>query len=313
MAATYYFIKLYYDLLDDYKVGSLPEPLKWRFIQCLLVAGEHRKGGVLPRLEEMAYRLRPMSPDALNNDLEQLAAAGLVELKKDKTGKERWFVTNFSKRQESKSNAERQRAWRARQAKEETQPKRLRNEPVTSRYLDIDIDNIHTYTHTTPPPYDGHTENNNQPIDELKNALAATVKQILGPGVNEQLFDDAAYTLFGYDVTPQQVRDFGTWWEANGYYSGKPAIKSLLTDIRNSVNGVSAKPKQKPIKNDKQEKKAILLKQVGKSWKDAEPVLVEAGLIDTVKKMGRWEDLGRMQPTDITIKFFTAYGVTHGR
>lgn len=154
MAATYYWIKLYYDLLDDYKVGNLPDSLKWRFIQCLLVAGETRAGGFLPRLEEMAYRLRPMNPESLGADLTRLAQAGLAELKTDGDGDERWFVTNFEKRQKAKSNAERQKSWRARRSDNEevTTPLQDNNEPVTSRYLDSDIDSDIDESKTPLPP-----------------------------------------------------------------------------------------------------------------------------------------------------------------
>jgi len=142
MSKTYYWIKLYYDLLDDWKVGTLPDSLKWRFIQCLLVAGESREGGFLPRLEEFAYRIR-VERQALNDDMSRLAKNELVELRQDGQGRERWYVTKFEERQSSISNAERQRAWRARQAESDegvTTEKRENNEGVTTRYVDIDTD-----------------------------------------------------------------------------------------------------------------------------------------------------------------------------
>ena len=45
--SNYYWLKLHYDMLDDWKVGTLPDSLKWRFIQCLLIAGELDEGGLV--------------------------------------------------------------------------------------------------------------------------------------------------------------------------------------------------------------------------------------------------------------------------
>jgi hypothetical protein len=143
---NYYWLKLHYDLLDDWKVGTLPDSLKWRFIQCLLVAGETRQDGYLPPLNQFAFRIRPMTPEALRKDLSHLADAELVELKVDETGQERWFVSNFKKRQAKKTAAERKRAQRERARDDSiTNKSQTSHEPVTTRdtdkiRLDTDID-----------------------------------------------------------------------------------------------------------------------------------------------------------------------------
>jgi hypothetical protein len=42
-------IKLYTDMLDDTKLHKLPETLKWRFVQLLLLAGAVRRRGLPDR------------------------------------------------------------------------------------------------------------------------------------------------------------------------------------------------------------------------------------------------------------------------
>lgn len=247
MANTYYWIKLYYDLLDDHKVGNLPDSLKWRFIQCLLVAGETREDGFLPPVDVMAFRIRPITPEALNDDLSRLARPGLVELKQHPDGDERWFVSKFSERQQSISNAERQRAWRARKAEEKqeniTPPLQDNNDTVTTRYLDkirkdkdIDINKKKPKTTHTP-------EYLPEPVHEFANALALVCKT---PYVNshEAEYHEAAYYLHGLDATKEQISGFSDWWKDNGYYQGKPALSSLLDEWSNYKNGTGANQKQ---------------------------------------------------------------------
>lgn len=141
--SNYYWLKLHFDLLDDWKVGMLPDSLKWRFIQCLLVAGEAGEDGWLPPLPQFAFRIRPMTPESLQADLARLAASELLELRVDDDGNERWFVTNYQKRQDRKTGAERVRAYRERQREQgvnvtekATAESRKRNAVVTARYTD---------------------------------------------------------------------------------------------------------------------------------------------------------------------------------
>ncbi len=51
-------------------------------------------------------------------------------------------------------------------------------------------------------------------------------------------FHQGAVILIENDVSIPQVTAFGPWWEENGYYNGKPTVKSLMDEIKNSVNGV---------------------------------------------------------------------------
>ncbi len=72
--ASKYWIKLYHEVLDDPKIGRLRVALKWRFIECLLVAGDD---GILPQIDDMAWRVRA-DVEELETDLNELSDAGLL-------------------------------------------------------------------------------------------------------------------------------------------------------------------------------------------------------------------------------------------
>jgi len=157
---NYYFLKLHYDILDDWKVGTLPDSLKWRFIQCLCVAGEVFEGGLLPELNHFAYRIR-QEPNALNSDMARLAANGLVELVSLEDGTERWFVTNYGKRQAKIPQDQKQRDYRTRKRQkgmeesgpDVTPPLPERYDSVTIRNTDkIRIDKDIDKSKKKPPP-----------------------------------------------------------------------------------------------------------------------------------------------------------------
>ena len=130
--ATNYWIKLYHEILDDTKIGMLRVALKWRFVECLLAAGEYAKGGELPITAKLAWRLR-CDPEQLESELSELGDAGLLDLVDGI-----WHVTKFEKRQEPSGAAKRMREYRKRKKEEkdtDTDTYRarnaLRNETVT--------------------------------------------------------------------------------------------------------------------------------------------------------------------------------------
>jgi hypothetical protein len=108
-----HWIKLYVEMLDDPKIGLLPDSIKWRFTSALLMAGELNEDGYLPDIDEMAWRLR-VPPETLQSEMRMLAGRGLVELRLHDDGSERWFITKFKTRQDPSKNALRQRSWRER-------------------------------------------------------------------------------------------------------------------------------------------------------------------------------------------------------
>src|SRR3990167_612210 len=94
-------VKLYTDFLDDRKIGLLPDILKLRFIQLVLVAGECDAEGYIIdgagplSIKDIAWRLR-MDPEQLGQEISELTGAGLLSEDVD-TGA--LLIINFSKRQ----------------------------------------------------------------------------------------------------------------------------------------------------------------------------------------------------------------------
>ena len=103
MAAKYW-IKLYLDMLDDPAVGRLSDALYRTLLQCMLAAGEAGKDGILPAVENLAWRLR-MKPHVLARRLEALGEAGLLEKNADGN----WLVAGFKERQGPSKDALRMR------------------------------------------------------------------------------------------------------------------------------------------------------------------------------------------------------------
>lgn len=239
MKTNYYFLKLHYDILDDWKVGTLPDSLKWRFIQCLCVAGEQQEEGLLPELNQFAYRIR-QEPNALKADMARLASNELVELVQLEDGSERWFITNYAKRQAKISNAQRQRDYRIRQRENITNPLPNNNEPVTNPLRHVTqnknknknrVEGEEEYT------YSAHAENNLQSLLDIAAKIACEVKTPYGPGINEDDFEKAAALLLKWQAV-DAISGFADWWKQNGYYAGKPALKSFLSEYQNYLNGV---------------------------------------------------------------------------
>ena len=63
-----YWIKLYHEILDDPKMGRLPDKLFRRVIELFLIAGETHENGKLPSIDDMAWRLR-LDPEELEKDI----------------------------------------------------------------------------------------------------------------------------------------------------------------------------------------------------------------------------------------------------
>jgi hypothetical protein len=218
-----YWIKLYHEIVDDPKMGRLPDSLWRRVIEMFLLAGELDEDGFLPPLPDMAWRLRS-SEEMMVADLNKLASLRIVELRDYTPSEQRWHVVNFANRQGASSDAERMREYRKR--KKEKEAKRKKEE-------DTDTDTYRTVTRVTL---------RNEQVTQYAYAIAAVVKTPLSPGVNEDAFEDAAHALIGWDVLLEKVEGFAEWWKANGYYNGRPSLKSFLAEFRNYTDGVRLTP-----------------------------------------------------------------------
>lgn len=74
------------------------------------------------------------------------------------------------------------------------------------------------------------------PLPEPVALMISAIAQISGvtyaDHLNGKQFEDTAYALIGNDISPDDLPLFAAWWSTNGHYSGKPAIKSILTKIK---------------------------------------------------------------------------------
>ena len=109
-----HWIKLYVEMVDDPKVGLLPDAIKWRWVSVLLLAGEINEDGYLPDVNDMAWRLHT-NVETLQGEMRTMAGRGLVELREYDDGSERWFIPAFAKRQEAATSTERSRMMRHKQ------------------------------------------------------------------------------------------------------------------------------------------------------------------------------------------------------
>lgn len=120
--ASKYWIKLYHEILDDPKMGRMPDQLWRRTIELFLVAGEVDREGILPPVGDMAYRLR-VDDKTLQNDLDELEKKGIIYQKNG-----RYIVSKFADRQGPMSSAERVRRFRSTKRKEEYNESHFINE-----------------------------------------------------------------------------------------------------------------------------------------------------------------------------------------
>jgi len=128
---SFYWFKVHNEILEDRKIHQMPGELFKRFMFLAAMASRDKiRDGRLPEIEEMAWCLHC-------DESELLADLELLSKKYNMVHNEKgiWFVTNFSKRQEASSNAERQAQYRDRQRKDNYDS----NEPVTNCYTEIEL------------------------------------------------------------------------------------------------------------------------------------------------------------------------------
>lgn len=133
--ASKYWIKLWIEILDDPKMGKMPD-WKWRrTIELFLLAGENGNDGELQPVGDLAWRLRVNEIDLVTT-LQDLERVGVTELLPDG----RWKVKNFLKRNEAIGDADRQRMRRESSRKEEYYSHEACHDVVTKRDIDTDTE-----------------------------------------------------------------------------------------------------------------------------------------------------------------------------
>ena len=134
MAQNNYWMKLWFDILRDPKMGMLPDRLWRRVIELFLLAGQNGEDGLLPDVPTIAWQLnKPVT--AIVADLNKIAEVGIVQ--EIQEGK--WFVTNFKKRNEPVDSRKRIKDFRQRERYEKsnesvTEVKRECNDALQLRY-----------------------------------------------------------------------------------------------------------------------------------------------------------------------------------
>ena len=90
-------IKLYLEILNDPKMGCMPDWLWRRAIELFLLAGENGDDGLLQPVKDLVWKLRT-SEEKLTASLQALSEVGVVH-----ETPQGWVVTNFKERQYSDS------------------------------------------------------------------------------------------------------------------------------------------------------------------------------------------------------------------
>ena len=110
MRKTFYWIKLYHELLTNSKMAMLDDHTWRRTIELFLVAGDYAMDGLLPPVEEIAWDLHTDRDDILQvlTTLDQLGVTA-------RDNEEYWVIVNFAQRQAAVTSAERSRRYRQRQ------------------------------------------------------------------------------------------------------------------------------------------------------------------------------------------------------
>lgn len=108
-------------------------------------------------------------------------------------------------------------------------PEQSQQNVATNRCTDIDIDQDKEEDKKRGNIYIA-------PLPDAVSQMIGAIAQISGvtyaDHLNGKQFEDTAYALIGNDITPDDLQRFGAWWSTNGHYSGKPAIKSILTKVK---------------------------------------------------------------------------------
>jgi hypothetical protein len=123
-----YWLKLYTEILDDYKYHQLPDKSKLLMYELFLLAKKIDKNGILPEIDEIAFLLRRPKEEIMDA-WEPLSRLGIVSEDEDSA-----YVTHFQDRQAPIDSTERSKYYRDKKNKEAFEPeKRDYNEDATNR------------------------------------------------------------------------------------------------------------------------------------------------------------------------------------
>ena len=92
----------------------------------------------------------------------------------------------------------------------------------------------HSGTHYEHDPADVPGYQHNEQRRVIMVALASVVKETFVIGDDAQ--ERAADALIAEGITEGDILAFPKWWKVNGHYAGKPALKSLMQNIKESLS-----------------------------------------------------------------------------
>ena len=260
MAAKYW-IKLYHEILDDYKMARLPDRLWRRAIELFLLAGDTDQGGALPDVEEIAFRLR-VDPEVLREDVAALVEIGILSVEEDAL-----IVTRFEARQAASDSTERSRYFRARQARGGNSPapeqspapeeeenesfsmgQRNNNRNETKRCPDTESETESEAERETESDADAAPKTRAaaavQPCSTLYEAFLTAVHDPDPPPERtpypewEAIFAELA----GDGVQPVDVREAVRWLRANGKHPRHP--RAILGAARVAMRQRGTSPRE---------------------------------------------------------------------
>lgn len=215
--ASKYWIKLYHEILDDPKMGKLPDNLWRRAIELFLLAGDLNRGGELLDTEGIAWKLRITCNETLQNELQALQQCNIVTLLDNGN----WLVVHFANRQEAVDVNERVKRFRERQKK--IAEKEAPTENVTKRYTDKESDK--ESDKAAKPPNHPKPE----PIPAVKVHVEVTGKYLL----NKAQIKEIAEVVGDTPIALEKWRSVVKAWVMRDY---KPTrIDGMLEWFRDGI------------------------------------------------------------------------------
>lgn len=213
--ASYYWIKLYHEILDDPKMGRLSDHLWRRTIEMFLFAGKEGGNGEVPCIVDMAWSLRT-TPAELQADLDELERIGII---RQRDGADP-FVVHFEERQAPVPPAERKRRQRERERHEQyTGVSQDCHEPVTIRTTELDQSRV-----------ESDQEEDNNAADAAPSPAATPAEvvflEVFGPFAYEQDRKDilAVEVQVGSQTAEDVIR-----WAKRKHISSDCVIQSIVT------------------------------------------------------------------------------------
>lgn len=228
--ASHYYIKLYFEILDDPKMCMLPDHLYRRVVELFLVAGRHKWSNDLPSLEVMAWTLRT-SQDALESDLVELQnTTGIVQ--EIETGK--WIVTNFEKRQTAATVNERVHRYREQKQKSEYYGNETLQNDVTNSNAELRVKDIVKDREGAADPF---------------SEMQATIERITGYPITPTPENIKAINdLVAMNPIDEDFQDALAYLGGNGTVvrSPKSLVGSVRTAVAKRTQRQNSKPSEKP-------------------------------------------------------------------